>query len=127
MAYEATDGKKFTNRPPMMSHNRSMAAKSSAGGAGQQVDPLAQPSEGEGMEQDGKQVAMEHGPANEVHMQHDHAAGEHHVHSMHPDGHEHHSDHGSAEEAHEHGKDLASDGGGEMGGGDCGGMEAEYE
>lgn len=126
MAYEATDGKKFTNRPPMMSHNRSMAAKSSAGGAGRQVDPLAQP-EGEGMEQDGKQVAMEHGPANEVHMQHDHAAGKHHVHSMHPDGHEHHSDHGSAEEAHEHGKDLASDGGGEMGGGDCGGMEAEYE
>lgn len=61
-----------------------------------------------GGEEDGSAVAAEHGPAHEVHITHDHAAGMHHVHSMHPDGHEHHSDHGSAEEAHEHAKKLAS-------------------
>lgn len=56
-------------------------------------------------------VAEQHGPAHEVHIQHDHEGGMHHVHSLHPDGHEHQSQHGSAEEAHEHGKKLAAPGG----------------
>ena len=60
--------------------------------------------------EEGSAIAEEHGPAHEVHITHDHAAGAHHVHSMHPDGHEHHSDHASVEEAHEHGKQLASGG-----------------
>ena len=82
------------------------------GGVATQADPLQQPAGGEEMggEQDGAQVAQEHGPAQEVHMMHNHEAGSHHVHSMHPDGHEHHSDHGSVEEAHEHGKKLAGAG-----------------
>ena len=107
----ATDGKKFTNRPPMMQHNKSLASmgsKSEAGGAGK-MDPLKQPGEEMG-EQDGSAIAQEHGPAHEVHMMHDHEGGRHEVHSMHPDGHEHHSEHGSAEEAHEHGKKLAGAG-----------------
>lgn len=110
MAYEAGDGFKSTNRPPMMAHKRSMERKSMAGGAGKAVDPLQQPAheDMDGMgEEDGAQVAEEHGPAHEVHMMHDHEGGVHHVHSMHPDGHEHHSDHASAMEAHEHAKKLA--------------------
>jgi hypothetical protein len=86
-----------------------MERKSMAGGAGPATDPLEQPAEQEGSEQP-EQVAKEHGPAHEVHMQHNHEAGEHHVHSMHPDGHEHHSMHGSVEEAHEHAKKLAGAG-----------------
>lgn len=124
--FKAKDGKGFTNRPPMMQHNRSlerMGGKSEAGGVGKmEHDPLQQPG---GDEQDGAQIAQEHGPAHEVHMRHDHEAGEHEVVSMHPDGHQHRSMHGSAEEAHEHGKKLA--GGGqesEMGNQD---EEPEYE
>ena len=54
-----------------------------------------------------KQIAAEHGPAHEVHIQHDHMGGRHHVHSMHPDGYEHHADHMTAEDAHEHAKHAA--------------------
>ena len=45
MAYTSNDGKKFGNRPPMMQHNRSIAAKGGAGGAGLmgRSDPLQQP------------------------------------------------------------------------------------
>lgn len=111
MAYMAQDGTKSTNRAPMMRKNRSlerMGQKSEAGGVGT-MDPLAQP-DGEPDEQDGAQIAQEHGPAHEVHMQHDHEGGQHHVMSMHPDGHQHESMHGSVEEAHEHGKKLAGGG-----------------
>lgn len=112
MAYEAKDGKKSTNRAPMMAHNRSlerMGQKSEAGGV-QTQDPLQQPMNEPDGDEAPEQVAQEHGPAMEVHVQHDHEGGMHHVHSMHPDGHEHHSDHASAEEAHEHGKKLAGAG-----------------
>jgi len=109
MAYMAKDGFKSTNRAPMMAHERSMARKSEAGGAGvmERTDPLAQPGGGS---EDGAEIAEEHGPAHEIHMTHDHEAGAHHVQSMHPDGHEHHSDHASVEEAHEHAKKLAGAG-----------------
>lgn len=117
MAYGTEDGFKSTNRAPMMAHKKSMERKSMAGGAGMTADPLAQPTDGGGQE-DGAQVAAEHGPATEVHVMHNHEAGEHHVQSMHPDGHQHESMHGSVDEAHEHGKKLA--------GGD-GGMEHEQE
>lgn len=127
MAFKSSDGKQFTNRPPMMAHNRSlerMSHKSEAGGAGlmERSDPLKQPSDME--EQDGSQIAQEHGPAHEVHMTHDHEGGMHHVHSMHPDGHEHHSDHESAEMAHDHGKKLAGIGHEEPDGDE---QEPEYE
>ena len=131
MAYTSSDKKQFTNRPPMMQHERSlsrMSGKSEAGGAGlmERTDPLKQPGEGGEMgEEDGSAVAAEHGPANEVHIMHDHEGGMHSVHSMHPDGHEHHSEHGSVEEAHEHGKKLAGAGMEEHGEPD--GDEAEYE
>ena len=106
MAFEAGDGFKSTNRAPMMAHKRSMERKSLAGGAG---DPLQQPTDGGG-EEDGSQVAQEHGPVVEVNVMHNHEAGEHHVHSKHPDGHEHQSLHGSAGEAHDAGKKLAGEG-----------------
>ena len=133
MAHMATDGKKFTNRPPMQQHNRSLergAMKSQAGGAGMAQsappDPTAQPGMGEpdGDEQAPEQVAAEHGPATDVMIHHEHEGGQHEVHSMHPDGHEHKSMHGSAEEAHEHAKKLA---GGGMEPEEDGGQEAEYE
>ena len=124
MAFQAKDGKKFTNRPPMMAHERSMARKSEAGGVGtQEMDPLQQPGDEQGSE-DPSQVSQEHGPAVEVNVMHDHESGQHHVHSMHPDGHEHTSQHGSAEEAHEHAKKLA---GGGMSHEEPDGDEPEYE
>ena len=127
MAYAASDGKKFSNRPPMMAHERSMARKSSAGGAGmaERTDPLSQPTEG-GDEQDGAAVAAEHGPAQHVEIEHDHEGGMHSVHSRHPDGHEHHSEHASAGEAHEHAKELAG-GGEEHDAEDQEGDDAEFE
>jgi hypothetical protein len=85
-----------------------MERKSMAGGV--KTDPLEQPAEGEMGGEDGSQVAEEHGPATEVHVMHNHEAGEHHVMSMHPDGHQHESMHGSVEEAHEHSKKLAGAG-----------------
>lgn len=126
MAYEAGDGFKSTNRAPMMAHKKSMERKSMAGGAGmaERTDPLKQPTEGMG-DEDGSQVAAEHGPATEVHVMHNHEAGEHHVQSMHPDGHQHESMHGSVDEAHEHGKKLAGGDGGEEQ--HMEGEEPEYE
>lgn len=109
MAYEAGDGFRSTNRAPMMAHKRSLERKSAAGGVGT-ADPLQQPAGEQQGEQDGSQVAQEHGPAVEVNIQHDHANGQHHVHSAHQDGHQHTSTHGSAGEAHDHAKKLAGDG-----------------
>lgn len=123
MAYEAGDGFKSTNRAPMMAHKRSLERKSMAGGVAK-ADPLAPPAEQQGGESP-EAVAQAHGPAQEVHVMHQHEAGQHSVHSVHPDGHEHHSEHGSAEEAHEHGKKLAGVGGMEHGEPD--GDEAEFE
>lgn len=112
----------------MMAHNRSverMGQKSEAGGAGtEEMDPLEQPGQEQGQE-DGAQVAQEHGPAHEVHMMHDHEGGQHHVMSMHPDGHQHESHHGSVEEAHEHAKKLAA--GGMQEHSEPDGDEPEYE
>ena len=123
MAFQASDGFKSSNRAPMRQHEKSMMAKKSmAGGAG---DPLQQPAGGaqEMGQEDGAQVAQEHGPAQEVHMMHNDEAGSHEVHSTHPDGHSHMSQHGSREEAHEHGKKLAGIGGEQEPDGD----EPEYE
>jgi len=47
--------------------------------------------------EDPKQVAAEHGPAEDVHIHH--SPGKHHVVSRHKDGHMHTSDHASADEA----------------------------
>lgn len=112
MAFDGGGGFKSTNRAPAMAHKRSMERKSMAGGAGmaEKSDPLAQPDGGDMGQEDGSQVAEEHGPAQEVHVMHNHEAGEHEVHSSHPDGHSHSSMHGSAEEAHEQGKKLAGAG-----------------
>lgn len=121
MAFESSDGKKFSMSSRKRQHDKGIQGKMDMG----KTDPLATPNEGEespedmGME-DPSQVASEHGPATEVHMMHDHEAGSHQVHSTHPDGHTHMSEHGSAEEAHEHGKKLAG------GGGDDEGGEGEY-
>ena len=133
MAFMASDGKKFTNRPPMKQHEASLARKSMAGGAGiaERTDPLAQPGgeedAGEHTPEEAAQTVAEHGPAHEVHMTHDHESGQHHVHTMHPDGHEHHSDHASMEEAHEHAKHLSEPAGEEDEHQETDGDEAEYE
>lgn len=47
------------------------------------------------------QVVAKHGPANTVHVAHDHKAKKHHVTSTHADGHVHTSDHASSKEAHD--------------------------
>jgi hypothetical protein len=62
MAFQAKDGKKFTNRAPMMSHERSMARH---GGAGmmERTDPLKQPGDGgEDMDMNDKPMNTEHHP-----------------------------------------------------------------
>src|ERR1700753_2443377 len=112
MAYEASDGKKFTNKPAMRAHSAYAQSRGMSNGAQGRMDPLGTPgtTTAEGEDQGGEapeQVAEAHGPAHEVHMMHDHEGGMHRVHSKHPDGHEHHSEHGSADEAHEHASKLA--------------------
>jgi hypothetical protein len=73
-------------------------AKQSAGPAVAQEEPQGE----DGMDsQDPHQVVAEHGPAEEVTVNHDHESGMHSVHSKHG-GHEHHSEHASASEAHQH-------------------------
>jgi hypothetical protein len=59
------------------------------------------------MQEDPKAVAAQHGPANTVHIAHDHKAKKHHVISTHADGHVHESEHASAKEAHDAASALA--------------------
>ena len=67
--------------------------------AGHQPDPDSEM--GEQSPEDIRDVVKEHGPANELHMKSDHAAGVHQVTTEHG-GFKHHSKHGSAQEAHKH-------------------------
>ena len=116
MAFASSDGKKFTNRPPMMAHERSMKRM---GGIADKTDPLKQP-QGEDMENDGET----HHAAIHEHLQAMHAATGHgHSHIEHkPEGHvAHHIDHeGNVSGPEEHG---------DCPGGMCGGggEEPEYE
>lgn len=125
----AMDGKQFSGRQAMLSHNRKLPP---AGGGMKKSDPLKMPGmgggdDGQGGGEDPAAVVAEHGPANEVHVSHDRSAGKHHVHSEHEDGHQTESDHASSDEAHDHGKALAADPG-EGGGEQMGGIDgAEYE
>ncbi len=61
MAHMATDGTKFTNRPPMMQHNKALASK--GGEMMKRTDPLTQPGDGgEEMDPNDKPVHTEHHP-----------------------------------------------------------------
>lgn len=127
---QARDGKMFSGRQAMLSHNRSLPP-SGGGGGMKKIDPLAMPGQGGGGDdaggmEDPATTVAEHGPAVEVNVKHEHEAGKHHVHSSHADGHTTESEHASAEEAHDHGKALSTEGGEPpMGGGDDDG--AVYE
>jgi hypothetical protein len=110
-AFTAGDGSRFTNHSAMRDQDRKLAARKPAakpamGGEGE-PEYGAEPTEGS----DGAALAQEHGPAAQIDIAHDHAAGTHTVHVMHPDGHSHESQHGSAGEAHKFAADCA--GGGE--------------
>ena len=71
--------------------------------------PVSEPDEMQGEEpEDGAAIAEEHGPATEVHIQHEHEMGAHHVTSEHPDGYHYESDNESAAATHDHAKKLAS-------------------
>jgi hypothetical protein len=103
MAMYAKDGSKHHSASRASLHDemneRGKSLKSSAGkdnptptaGASKDVSHM-----------DIKEVVAKHGPAHEVHVKHDHAAGAHHVTSHHKGAH-HKSTHGSAHEAHMHG------------------------
>ena len=43
MAFTSKDGKRFTNRPPMMAHDRAMERGNRSSGLMERRDPLAQP------------------------------------------------------------------------------------
>ena len=104
MAYQANDGKQFTNRPMMKKHERSMGQHEEA----KMATGHGAPEEGnqDMSDQPIEEMVKQHGPASEIHMEHDHEIGSHHVHSVHG-GMSHHSDHESAEHAHEHAKKAA--------------------
>lgn len=100
---------------PVGSSGKPPAKKKPAMAKSPESYPVQTPEQNEAAEpEDGAQMAEMHGPATEVHIQHEHEMGVHHVMSTHPDGHVHESDHESAEMAHEHAKKLAgAHGGGE--------------
>lgn len=63
MAFTSKDGKKFTNRAPMMAHDRSAARPSSGGGLMGRSDPLQQPGQDGGEQEpdmDDKPLHTEH-------------------------------------------------------------------
>jgi hypothetical protein len=126
MAFEASDKQKFTNLPPMRQHQRGLDR------AAMKKDPLKMPGGagggedmGGGMDESPEETVAAHGPANVVHVTHDHAAGKHHVHSEHEDGHATESDHETPEAAHDHGKALAMGAATEPGEGEMEGSEYE--
>jgi hypothetical protein len=103
MAFESSDGKKFTNRPPMMAHERGM----------KKLTPTAAPGQDDmGGGESPEDAVAQHGPAVEVTISHE--GGKHSVKSRHEDGHEHSSEHGSVDEAHDAGRTLAGDSGPDM-------------
>jgi hypothetical protein len=111
MAHISKDGSAFTNRSAMVRHERRSGGASAARGASKDAvhdaDIHEENQDGEDVSgQDIHDVVKEHGPANEVHIMHDHESGTHHVESKHGDK-MHESDHDSVEEAHEHGKCAA--------------------
>lgn len=89
-------GKHFANKFAMGRASRAEEAPES---------PEFESGEQEGMGEMGgpdiQDVVAQHGPAQEIHMQHDHEGGKHTVESHHGE-HVHHSEHASAEEAHQH-------------------------
>ena len=93
--FETNDGHKFTNAVAWRQHKASLDQRKGAGATAQD-------------EEDGKQFAAEHGPAQEIHIQHDHEMGTHRVRSIHQDGEEHNSEHETAEGAHETAKNLGT-------------------
>ena len=111
MAFQDSGGNKFTNHSAMKSSEAKLKAKGPSA-APPQADGYSE----DGMEQgpapaqDGAAMAQQHGPAQEIHMTHDHASGAHSVHVVHPDMHEHESQHGSAAEAHKFATDCAGGG-----------------
>ncbi len=61
----------------------------------------AAPVEQESSNQPIEEVVQQHGPAEKMEIEHNHAAGQHHV-TSHHGGHTHKATHGSAAEAHHH-------------------------
>lgn len=117
MAVKGTDGKTYHSFGRANAHG---AMPKEGGAAKSAVKPMAKMGaatpekiDGSKMMNEGKggpndvssmpihQVVEEHGPAEDVHIHHDHEEGQHHVHSVHGEKH-HHSDHESVDEAHDH-------------------------
>lgn len=106
---KVTPGKKFGNGFKQKHYDEMHGKEDSEAAHEVNETPEFEAGEQEGAEegQDVHPVVAQHGPATEVHTQHDHVNKRHHVHTKHEDGHENHSDHQSAEEAHEEGGKLA--------------------
>ncbi len=119
MAFPTKSGKSFGSAYVAKRHDNEheKMAKSVLGGdsaaheageskpfeAGEQEGQKEQPEQNE----QPSQVVAQHGPANTVHVAHDHKAKKHHVTSTHADGHVHTADHASAGEAHKAASELA--------------------
>lgn len=108
MSFPAKDGSKHTNYSSAKSADAKFAAKSPAATAISHEEPNGEPDAAPA--QDGKALAQQHGPAQEITIQHDHQGGQHTVHAVHPDMHEHDSQHRSAAEAHQFAGDCAGGG-----------------
>ena len=123
MAFESSDGKKFSMGSRKRAHESGLRAKQEKPEGGIMAPPEEQQM-GDGEDEDPHSVVEEHGPAMATHTMHPEGGeGEHTVESEHQDGHKHHSSHASGREAHEHamclsgdcdhGNEQAEDGGGE--------------
>ena len=117
MAFPTKSGKSFGSAYVAKRHDKEHE-KAAQGILGGDKHEAAETPEFEKGEQEGQteqpeqnehpsQVVSQHGPANTVHIAHDHKAKKHHVISTHKDGHVHESEHATASEAHNHASELA--------------------
>lgn len=101
------EGKHFSSKFRMARHEAAHKADQHEANETPEFEAGEQEGAEEGQEpgegEDIQSIVAQHGPAEEVHIEHDHAAGKHKV-TSHHGGHKHVAEHATAEEAHEHAK-----------------------
>lgn len=107
MSFKSQDGKKTSmNRQIVRRYDDVQANRAKEGQDKVKVGGSKEAEGNDVSDQDIHEVVENHGPADKVEVEHDHAGGHHKVVSHHGDV-KHESDHATAEDAHDHAKVCA--------------------